>query len=303
MRDRTEWLKARRRGIGGSDVAGILGVSKWRTPRDIWLSKIETGEPDDSPSVQQMIGTALEPHVLDQYARQTGRHVRKSHRILTRDHYLLASLDATAAGRIIEIKTARNQDGWGDPGSDDIPTEYWLQVQHYLHVAEADHCDLAVMFLNQPNPQAEIYPIKRSADYNDIAQQLLDWWGRHVIGNAEPEPVNSAECNDRWRRSVAGKVTASSETETALGELRSVRVRLADLKERQDQLETQIKTAMADADSLVSPSGEVLATWRTSVSRRLDSAAIRAANPELAHQCTVESVSRRFLLKGGVSDE
>jgi len=303
VKDRTEWLKLRRRGIGGSDVAGILGVSKWKTPRDIWLSKIETGEPDDSPSVQQMIGTALEPYVLDQYARQTGRHVRRSHRILTRDHYLLASLDATAAGRIIEIKTARNQDGWGDPGSDDIPAEYWLQVQHYLHVAEADHCDLAVMFLNKANPQAEIYPIQRSADYNDIARQLLDWWDLHVIRNAEPEPVNSGECNDRWRRSVAAKVTASSETESAVQKLRAVRGELAHWKERQDQLETEIKTAMADADSLVSFGGEVLATWKTSVSKRLDSAAIRAANPELAHQCTVESVSRRFLLKGGVSDE
>ena len=38
---RAEWLKLRQIGIGGSDVAALLGLSKWRTPLDVYNSKVE----------------------------------------------------------------------------------------------------------------------------------------------------------------------------------------------------------------------------------------------------------------------
>ena len=34
-----EWLSYRRRGIGGSDVASILGISPFRTARDLYYDK------------------------------------------------------------------------------------------------------------------------------------------------------------------------------------------------------------------------------------------------------------------------
>lgn len=37
---REEWLQYRRRGIGGSDVASIFGVSPFRTCRDIYYDKL-----------------------------------------------------------------------------------------------------------------------------------------------------------------------------------------------------------------------------------------------------------------------
>ena len=46
--ERLEWLKTRQTGIGGSDVAAILGLSKWKTPLDIYLAK--TGEVDQEQS-------------------------------------------------------------------------------------------------------------------------------------------------------------------------------------------------------------------------------------------------------------
>lgn len=38
--ERLEWLKTRQTGIGGSDVAAILGLSKWKTPLDVYNDKI-----------------------------------------------------------------------------------------------------------------------------------------------------------------------------------------------------------------------------------------------------------------------
>ena len=38
---REEWLSARRTGIGGSDIAAILGLSPWRTPLDVYRDKVD----------------------------------------------------------------------------------------------------------------------------------------------------------------------------------------------------------------------------------------------------------------------
>ena len=37
---REEWLNYRRQGIGGSDVAAVLGVSPFRTARDVYYDKL-----------------------------------------------------------------------------------------------------------------------------------------------------------------------------------------------------------------------------------------------------------------------
>ena len=36
---RIDWLLDRRKGIGGSDVAAIMGLNKWKSAYQIWLEK------------------------------------------------------------------------------------------------------------------------------------------------------------------------------------------------------------------------------------------------------------------------
>ena len=46
-----DWLKYRRRGIGGSDAAAVYGISRYKSPFELWLDKTgqlteqEAGEP------------------------------------------------------------------------------------------------------------------------------------------------------------------------------------------------------------------------------------------------------------------
>lgn len=42
-----EWLAYRRRGIGGSDVAAILGISPFRTARDLYDDKLNIASAAD----------------------------------------------------------------------------------------------------------------------------------------------------------------------------------------------------------------------------------------------------------------
>ena len=41
---RAAWLEGRRRGIGGSDVAAVLGLNPWKTPLDVWNDKLGLSE-------------------------------------------------------------------------------------------------------------------------------------------------------------------------------------------------------------------------------------------------------------------
>lgn len=57
-----EWLEYRRRGIGGSDAAAILGVSPFATARDLYYDKLKVVSYEDGESnwVQKKVGHLLE---------------------------------------------------------------------------------------------------------------------------------------------------------------------------------------------------------------------------------------------------
>lgn len=56
-----EWLEYRRRGIGGSDAAAILGVSPFATARDLYYDKLKVVSYEDGESnwVQRRSGICL----------------------------------------------------------------------------------------------------------------------------------------------------------------------------------------------------------------------------------------------------
>lgn len=76
---REEWLEYRRRGIGGSDVAAIFGISPFRTARDIFYDKLNINPvwEDDGNWVALEIGNLLEDLVAEIFHKQTGYPVFK----------------------------------------------------------------------------------------------------------------------------------------------------------------------------------------------------------------------------------
>ena len=74
--DEAAWLRARARGIGGSDVGAICGVSPFTSARQIYLNK--TGQfpdalkPGDAAQERMRFGHLLEPVVAEEYAARTG---------------------------------------------------------------------------------------------------------------------------------------------------------------------------------------------------------------------------------------
>ena len=117
--DRHGWLSIRRKGIGGSDAAKVLGLSKWGGPLTVFLDK--TGRlpmEDDEPSEAAYWGTTLEDVVAREFSKRTGLRVQRRNAMFHHpDHpWMIANVDRVIVGsnRGLECKTvsAFKADEW-----------------------------------------------------------------------------------------------------------------------------------------------------------------------------------------------
>ena len=107
-----KWLADRRSGLGGTDASAIMGVSKFKTPYQVYLDKL--GELPEQPDNDRMrYGRMQEPVIRQWYADTTGRSVTVPVGVVRHDKYsfILGSFDGlTDDGRLLEIKTAQRGD-------------------------------------------------------------------------------------------------------------------------------------------------------------------------------------------------
>lgn len=295
--ERLEWLKTRQTGIGGSDVAAILGLSKWKTPLDVYNAKIAENPVEESNASIEW-GNRLEPVIRQKYADVTGIPVTIPNTTFRHpEHpFMIANVDGLLPdGSVLEIKTARSGADWGEEGTDEIPEYYLTQVQHYMAVTGAKMCDVAVLI---GASDFRIYHV----DFDpEIAAMLIEeekaFWQR-VIDRNPPAPRTYAEASAAFPRSKAQAVEASDEILHEAIELESVNRQIDELKERKEELQGLITSFMGESDTLAT-AGRTIATWKTSKPRvTFDSATFKAKHPDLYAQYLKEGVaSRRFLLK------
>jgi putative phage-type endonuclease len=142
-----EWLLQRRQGIGGSDAAAIMGISKFKTPFQVYLEKsgevIETEESEFA-----YWGNQLEELVAKEFTARTGKKAHRRNAILSHPDYpwMTANLDRVVVGEsaLLECKTtnAYNYKEWQD---DEIPESYIIQVQHYMAVTNFEKAYIACL--------------------------------------------------------------------------------------------------------------------------------------------------------------
>lgn len=295
--DRTEWLERRRTGIGGSDVAAILGISKWRTPLDVYLDKIGEGE-EQADNASMDWGRRLEPVIRQAYADRTGHSVECSTEMFRHPvhQFMVANVDGLLdKDGVLEIKTARSGADWGEEGTDEIPEYYLTQVMHYLVVTGRQYCDVAVLI------GASDFRIYR-VDYDpELAALIIEeekkFWTL-VESRTPPAPRSLGEMKIAFPISEKVAVEASSDISEALVRLRGIRASLEELKGKESELTAQIQGFMGTADTLT-VDGQIACTWKTGKgAARLDSASLKAKMPDIYNQFLKTGAPiRRFTVK------
>lgn len=143
-----EWHTARARGIGGSEIAAVLGLSPWESRFSLWHRKIGLATPVVENDVMYW-GKAIEPVIRAEWNKRHADDGLAVREVGTWSHYrypwMIANPDGAGDNIIWEGKTARDGDGWGEEGTDEIPVYYRCQALWYLDVFGLDVCHLSVL--------------------------------------------------------------------------------------------------------------------------------------------------------------
>lgn len=193
---RKAWLEWRRGGIGSSDAAAILGLSRYNTPLGVYLDKI--GESDDEPAnIPQRVGLALEDLIAEMYEEETGRSVveKQVQGECSSMPYLRATIDGIDSdGNIVEFKTTTNKGKEiGDEGSDEIPTEWIIQTHVQMIVNGSRMAYVAVL---ESNRKFTIHRVEYDVDLADsICHAVAMFWQSHVLPRIPPPPSSGSDCS------------------------------------------------------------------------------------------------------------
>lgn len=260
-------VKDRQTGIGGTDAAAILGMSPWKTPLQVYLEKIGEAKPLE-PSDAMKWGNLLEEPISAEYERETGRKVRKvEEKLVHKDHpFIVGHIDRAVDAvdgepkRILEVKTSARREGWGDSGTDDVPDQYLVQVQHYMAITGAEIADIAALIGGN---DLRIYHVKRDDKLIEVLlQKEVNFWKVHVEPRVPPDPITSADCNTRWLGG-SGTVVASAVDIERVNRLVEIRDAVANMSKEVEELQLALKTTLGPNDTLVLPDGKKIATCKT----------------------------------------
>jgi putative phage-type endonuclease len=296
-KNREEWLAARKKGIGGSDAAAVLGLSPWQTPLDLFQEKM--GLVPEKPQSEAMLwGLILEEKIRQTYCDQTLRRVTTPNRIISHPEHpwMLCNLDGiTDDDRLVEIKNSSSSE-WGEPGTDAIPIHYLCQVQHNLMVTRKRFCDVPVLLRGN---DFRIYTVESEPGIQALILDKEQAFMRRIEKNEPPPPQDSADARRWFRTAIPSTVVADDASANAVSMLKSLRNQISILEANAESIKAGIMGYMAEHDTLVGPEGEVLVTWKKSKDgTRLDVDNLKKSLPQVwaEYQKPAEG-SRRFLVK------
>lgn len=269
---RLQWLTERRRGIGGSDAAAILGASKFHTEWDVYVDKsgLRPLEDRDDEPLHLLLGRLLEPVVATLYEKRTGNRLLQPPGILVHpDHdCILGTPDRLVLGqeRGCEIKTVNSwsRTAWGDPGTDQVPDDYLIQSQHYMGLTGFGIWDVPVLF---SGARFEIYVVPRDADFIAwMFDRLTAWWRERIVNGIPPEIDGSSGASEyvrlRYPRNTEPLLIAPPEIEELAQRLGYLRQQADMIEADKTLVENKIKDAIGNAEGIEGAFGKI--TWKRS---------------------------------------
>lgn len=294
--DHATWLENRRKGIGSSDVATILGCNKYASPYQLWLSKRGQAKPESENFLMKM-GHKLEPVIADLWQEETGKHIEPwseaEYMYVHPDYdFLRASPDREfEGGGILECKSTQMK-----VDVDTLP-EYWFcQVQYQMGIAQKDHCNIAWLMSGREFGYAEVEFNAEFFKY--MIEEVRRFWEVNVIGGEEPAMTCEADVMSKYRQDNGESIEVDQELYCMHGELVAKMEEIKRLTSETDAIKEEIKIAMGAAQR-ASYNGQLLFTWKTSKDREtFDSKRFKAEHPDEYQQYVKTSKgSRTFLVK------
>lgn len=293
---REEWLELRRHGIGGSDAAAIVGLSKWASPYTVWADK--TGRLPDKPDTEAMRqGRDLEEYVAQRFSEATGKRVKRCNAILYNPAYphSHADVDRMIVGENagLECKTTSTLDVKQFLGVE-FPEKYYAQCVHYMAITGADRWYLAVLVLGK---EFHVYTLERDeAEIRALMDAETAFWEQYVETDTPPAADGAESTTDAIRTIYSDSsqsICILFGRETLLEEYMALKSQSKALDARIAEIQNTIMEDMQDAER--GECGAYTVIWKAQERETFQRKEFEKAHPEinLAEYCRV-SKSRPF---------
>lgn len=295
---REEWLNARRKGIGGSDAAAIIGANPYASPLSVYLDKLGLAQDKEVTEAMRQ-GTDLEDYVAKRFSEATGKKVRNCNKILIRENYdfMIANIDRAIVGEDagLECKTTSPYNKH-DFESGEVPVTYQWQCQHYMAVTGYDHWYLAVLVLGQG-----FYTYQIDRDENLISmleKREREFWNDNVLKHVPPLPIGQESDDvalDTMYPASTEETADLTSVQDKLDLLSFQEAQIDALKSQCDELKQTIKAELGACESGVC--GPWRVSWKSVASSRIDTKSLRKDHPDIVAQYSVVKSNRVFRVK------
>ncbi|MCD6582072.1 MAG: YqaJ viral recombinase family protein [Desulfuromusa sp.] len=262
-----EQLAMRKSGIGGSDVAAILGISPWKDALEVYQDKVSDITFIDDGNDAMYFGSLHEPMILSEFQRRnpsletygcnkTFRHEAESWILYSPDGYVIEN----GKKGIFEAKTARNDSAW----ENGIPDYYVTQLRWYMMSEGLEFAWLAVLI---GGSEWREYRIERDVvKENEMFLACKKFWEKHVAVKSPRGLTDKSTFGDLTiifpKPSKEDMVTVTDDM--TLGMLKTITAnneKRKSLDEENDKLKAMIVKITGGAGRLADVNGKTLANY------------------------------------------
>lgn len=265
-----EWLALRKKYIGGSDAATVVGMNTFSSPYALWAEK--TGRiPGFSGNLSTEVGAYLEDFVAKKFEQETGKKVRRVNQSFLNDQYpwSIGNIDREIVGEDagLEIKTTSELNLKKFKGGE-YPENYYCQCVHYLAVTGKQRWYLAVLIGNR---EFQWFNIERDEEEIAALMQAEQEFWEYVKSNTPP-PADGAKATTETIVTLYPESDDSDVDlycyESDLMQYLELTARIKELEKQRDEHSNRVKSFMAEAGKGGTDSYSV--SWKTAQRNTFD---------------------------------
>lgn len=301
--DRDRWLAARADGIGASEIAAVLGLSPYDSPFSLyWRKKLNTAT--DMTEAMEW-GLRHEATIAAKFREQHpefiavpgGLYRHPVHRWMLATPDLILENVEPGRDELAQIKTTRSWDGWGTPGTDQIPPYYAAQVQQEMTVYGARRCWVPVLAAG--NSYRE-YVVEWSPEDARLITEAGKSLMRRLADDNPPDLDGSTATTATLKQLHPTVVDEVVTIPQALADQYATRrALLDDARTALAEVENQIRGLLGDARTAVCD-GRKVAQRSVYDTTRIDTRRLKAEQPDLyAAYAATSTVSKLIPCKEG----
>lgn len=316
--DETEWLAVRTKGLGGSDIGAICGVSPFSSARQIYFSKtgqFEEALKPSAASIERMhFGHLLEPIVADEFARKelTAEKGREGWKLIEldatvshKDHsWMRANVDRLildANGKVVGILECKTTSEYNDEAwaSGEILMSYLYQLNWYMYILDIKWGAFACLVGGNKFYSYEVYRNDELLE-TEIIPKATDFWFNNVIALQEPElQSNDTEFADTTYAAVEKNsevVLEDEESNSLAATVMECNAKIKELEKIRDEAKNRLKDRLKDKE--IGYCRDYTVKWSPRSQSRVDTLELKTTFPEVYQQCLKQTNYRVMTVKG-----